>query len=72
MYAGIVFVVQMEGMKVFVPNDNRHKAFGEALRSAKQSGIEVLAHECKVAPDTLTIGGMVPVDLNPSRQSTQI
>jgi sugar fermentation stimulation protein A len=62
MYAGIIFVVQMEGMKVFVPSD-RHKAFGEALRHAHECGVEVLAHECKVTPSTLTIDGSVPVDL---------
>lgn len=63
MYAGIVFVIQMEGMKVFTPNDNRHKAFGEALRHAEKRGVEVIAHECKVTPETLTIGQTVPVDL---------
>jgi sugar fermentation stimulation protein A len=62
MYAGIIFVVQMEGMKVFVPSD-RHKAFGEALRHAHECGVEVLAHQCKVTPSTLTIDGSVPVDL---------
>ena len=63
MYAGIVFVIQIEGMKVFTPNDNRHKAFGEALRHAEKCGVEVIAHECKVTPETLTIGQTVPVDL---------
>lgn len=64
MYAGIVFVIQMEGMKVFTPNDTRHKAFGDALRRASALGVEVIALECKVTPDTLETHKTVPVDLN--------
>ncbi len=63
LYAGIVFVIQMEGMKVFTPNDTRHKAFGEALREAKAKGVEVIAYGCKVTENTLTATHVVPVDL---------
>ena len=63
LYAGIVFVIQMEGMKVFTPNDTRHKAFGEALREAKDKGVEVIAYGCKVTENALTATHIVPVDL---------
>ncbi len=62
-YAGIIFVVQMEGMKAFTPNDNRHKAFGDALRGAKEQGVEILAYECKVTPDSLTATKPVSIKL---------
>ncbi len=59
----ILFVIQMSGMKLFIPNDVTHKAFGDALRSASKSGVNVLAYECKVTPGTLEITDPVPIDL---------
>jgi len=52
--AAVCFIVQMEGMKWMAPNDATHPEFGEALRRAAAAGVEVLALECAVTPDTLT------------------
>ncbi len=57
--AYVLFVIQMEGMKLFVPNDERHAAFGEALRLAESYGVKILVHECKVTPDTIEISKAV-------------
>ena len=59
--AYVCFVIQMTGMKDFAPNDATHPAFGEALRRAAAAGVGVLARECRVTPDTLTVAGAVPV-----------
>ena len=61
--AAVFFVIQMEGMRCFMPNDDTHPAFGQALRRACAAGVEVLAYECRVTPDTLTILRPVPVVL---------
>lgn len=61
--AAVFFVVQMEGMQSFRPNDETHPAFGAALRKAAAAGVEVLAYECRVTPDTLEITCPVPVVL---------
>lgn len=61
--AAVCFVVQMEGMRWLEPNDATHPEFGAALRRAYASGVEVLAVECRVTPDTLTIGTPLPVQL---------
>lgn len=53
--AAVIFVVQMEGMQHFEPNDKTHPQFGEALRQARKAGVEVLAYECKVTPSSLEI-----------------
>ncbi|MCR5033860.1 MAG: DNA/RNA nuclease SfsA [Clostridia bacterium] len=53
--AYIIFVVQMEGMKDVAPNDETHPAFGEALAEASQAGVHILAYDCRVTPDSLTI-----------------
>lgn len=61
--AAVCFVLQMEGMKDFAPNDSTHPAFGQALRKAAQAGVQILAHTCRVTPETLTIAKPVPVCL---------
>ena len=61
--AAVIFVVQMEGMQHFEPNDKTHPQFGEALRRARKAGVEVLAYECKVTPSSLEISKSIPVVL---------
>ncbi len=59
----VCFVIQMEGMRVFSPNDETHPAFGAALRKAAAAGVRVVAMECHVTPDTLRITKEVPISL---------
>ena len=61
--AAVCFVIQMEGMKQFSPNDATHPAFGDALRAAHAAGVQVLAVGCHVEPDSLTITHAIPVVL---------
>ena len=61
--AAVIFVIQMEGMRHFEPNYKTHPAFGEALKRAQTEGVEVLAYECSVTPDTLAITKAIPVQL---------
>ncbi len=58
-----VFVIQMEGVTDFAPNWATHPAFGEALLQAAQNGVQVLALDCTVSPDGLSIRQPVPVVL---------
>lgn len=61
--AHVCFVIQMEGMKAFCPNERTHPEFGAALRRAAGSGVEILAVECSVTPHSLTVCRPVPVSL---------
>lgn len=61
--AGVCFVVQMPGMKRVEPNDSTHPEFGAALRRAALAGVEVLAVECAVTPNSLAICAPLPVSL---------
>ncbi len=61
--AHAVFVIQMEDVEHFAPNDKTHAAFGEALREAARNGVQIHAFWCRVTPDSLTIAGRVPVEL---------
>ena len=57
------FVIQMEGITDFSPNDDTHPAFGAALRQAAAAGVQVAAYTCRVTPDSLTIDRPVDVIL---------
>ena len=61
--ASAVFIVQMEDVLDFAPNDATHPAFGVALRQAAAAGVQVVALNCRVAPDSLEILGPIPVVL---------
>ena len=61
--AYVLFVIQMEGVKYFTPNDETHPAFGEALRQAAKQGVHILAYDCSVTEDELWLGKRVEVRL---------
>ena len=61
--AAVCFVIQMEGVKCFRPNDRTHPEFGAALRKAAQAGVEIIAVDCTVERDSLKIRERVPVEL---------
>ena len=61
--AAVCFVVQMEDVRYFAPNDTTHPEFGQALRRAAAAGVQVLAMDCAVTPQSLTIGTSVRVEL---------
>ena len=59
----VFFVIQMADVNGFSPNDRTHPAFGEALRQAAEAGVKVLAYQCRVFPDEVTLTVPVPVRL---------
>ena len=62
--AYVLFVIQMKGIQGFTPNDITHPAFGETLRQAREAGVHVLAYDCLVTPDTMTVDSPVKVMLD--------
>ncbi len=61
--ANIVFVIQMENIQYFTPNDAMHKVFGDALRQAKEAGVRIEAVECNVTRDEVWAKDFVQVRL---------
>ena len=61
--AYIIFVVQMQDVRFFTPNIKTNPAFGEALHYAKLCGVYILAFDCKVTPDSMSISSQIPVYL---------
>lgn len=61
--AYILFVIQMKNISAFTPNDTTHKAFGDALRKAECSGVKLLAYDCKVENDSITLDENIKIIL---------
>lgn len=53
--AFVLFVIQMADVKYLHPNDATDPAFGSALREAAQNGVTVLAMDCAVTQDSMSI-----------------
>jgi len=61
--AYVLFVIQMADVKYLHPNDATDPEFGRALREAAANGVEVLAVDCEVTVNQMTVGNFVPVVL---------
>lgn len=53
--AFVLFVIQMADVKYLHPNDKTDPAFGSALRAAAENGVTVLAMDCAVTEDSMSI-----------------
>ena len=61
--AYVLFVIQMADVEYLHPNDATDPNFGKALREAAANGVQVLAVDCDVTPDTMSIRNPVEVRL---------
>ncbi len=61
--AWVLFVIQMEDVAWLQPNEATDPAFAQALRQAKAAGVQVLAVDCRVTPQTMQIRNAVEVRL---------
>lgn len=59
--AMVLIIVQMRGCKYFAPNRETQPAFGDALHEAKRAGVEVMAVECDIKPDSIEAGASIEV-----------
>ena len=67
----VLFVIQMEGVNYFTPNRDTHPEFAEALCRASEAGVEVLAYDCRVTPDSMEINAPVRVVLDPDSEEEE-
>ena len=61
--AYVLFVIQMENVVYIHPNDTTDPDFGRALRDAAAAGVQVLAMDCTVTPESMKIRTPVEVRL---------
>lgn len=63
----VFFVIQMKDVRYFTPNTDTHPAFAEALKKAAAAGVKILAYDCEVTSDSITIREPVDVVLESPR-----
>ena len=61
--AYVLFVIQMADVSYLHPNDATDPAFGTALREAAKAGVNILAMDCDVTPNTMTLRKPVEIRL---------
>ncbi len=61
--AFVLFVIQSGRNVVFSPNDETHPQFGEALREAQTQGVRIIAVNCDVTADSMTVRGEIPTEI---------
>lgn len=57
----VAFVIQMKPMVYFTPNYATHEEFGQVLEEVNKAGVGILAYDCIVEPDSMTVDSPVPV-----------
>jgi len=57
----IFFLIQMKGTNIFKPNYLMDPAFSEALKTASQNNVKVLAYDCVVTVDSIEISSKIPI-----------
>lgn len=60
----LLLVIQMKGIQKFYPNDETHKAFGDALRAAAAAGVHILAYDCNVTENSMNMDEKVEIGLS--------
>ena len=61
--AYVLFVIQMSDVLYLHPNDATDPVFGAALREAVKYGVEILAMDCAVTPDSMILRQPVEIRL---------
>ncbi|HYE81697.1 MAG TPA: DNA/RNA nuclease SfsA [Clostridia bacterium] len=61
--AAAIFLIQMENVRFFTPNRLMDEQFAGALTAAGDSGVEILAYDCRVSEDEIVINKKIPVIL---------
>lgn len=59
--AYIFFVIQMKSVSYFTPNMVTHKDFGDALKIAKEKGLNILAMDCIVKENSIKANNFIEV-----------
>lgn len=57
----LLFVIQMDDVLYFEPNRATDPDFADALKEAKEAGVNILAYSCSVTPDSMELKDPVEV-----------
>lgn len=62
-YCYIIFLIQMNNVLYFTPNNKMHKELGDALIEAKNNGVQILAYDSVVKNNSINVNKQVEVIL---------
>ncbi|MCL2047035.1 MAG: DNA/RNA nuclease SfsA [Oscillospiraceae bacterium] len=61
--AHVVFVIQMDGIHTFAPNNKTHPEFSNALSAAQKAGVKIIALDCTVTKNSMEIRNEIKVKI---------
>lgn len=59
----VLFLIQMEEVHSFSPNQSMDPDFYQALLAGQEAGLEILAYNCRVTEDSIDLLEEIPVEL---------
>lgn len=62
--AYIMFLVQMRGPTSFSPNYEMHEEFAKEVKNAQNLGVRILAYDCVVTEDSISLGKPIDVEFS--------
>ena len=62
-HTAILFVIQMDGISYFTPNTKTQPEFAQALKNAELAGVNILAYDCAITPESMSIRNEIEVRL---------
>jgi len=61
--AWIIFIIQMQKVSYFMPNEAMHKTFSDALKAAQKQNVDMAALDCKVTRNSIIIENHIKIKL---------
>jgi len=58
-----VFIIQMKGVRFFEANRDTHPEFADVLKNAREAGVTILAYDCAVKENELTVSDSVEINV---------
>ena len=59
----VLFIIQLEEVELATIHEERQPKLQQAIEEGHEKGLEVLAYNCKVTPETIVLKESIPVDL---------
>lgn len=61
--SALLFIIQIEDIRGFSPNKLTDPAFADKVIQAHENGVEILAYNCRVSPQEVSVIGKIPIIL---------
>lgn len=59
--AGVLFLIQLNGVKFFSPHEKMDEKFAKALRLANKNGVDIFVYDCKVGENYIELNNSIRI-----------